>query len=42
VMPYIEGDLFSHAPNDLWRKVLRRSGGSKALLADAPEQLEWN
>jgi putative transcriptional regulator len=42
VLPYTPGDLFSHEPNELWRRVLRRAGGPKALLAEAPEQLEWN
>ena len=36
------GDIFSAHPQGLWRNVLRRTGGRKALLADAPDDLSWN
>ena len=42
VMPYGPGDVFSTNPHGLWRNVLRRTGGRKALLADAPDALNWN
>ncbi|HEY4332600.1 MAG TPA: YqgE/AlgH family protein [Ilumatobacteraceae bacterium] len=35
-------DVFSRNPRDLWRNLLRRHGGHKALLADAPDDLHWN
>lgn len=35
-------DVFSPHPQGLWRNVLRRSGGPKSLLADAPDDLAWN
>jgi len=35
-------DVFCSNPQDLWRNVLRRNGGRKALLADAPDDLSWN
>ena len=35
-------DIFSPHPHALWRNILRRSGGRKALLADAPDDLSWN
>ncbi len=35
-------DVFSPNPLGLWRNLLRRSGGRKALLADAPDDLRWN
>jgi len=35
-------DLFTANPLGLWRNVLRRGGGRRALLADAPDDLSWN
>ena len=35
-------DVFSPNPLGLWRNLLRRRGGRKALLADAPDDLRWN
>jgi putative transcriptional regulator len=35
-------DLFSANPHGLWRNVLRRDGGRRAWLADAPDDLSWN
>ena len=35
-------DVFTTHPQGLWRNVLRRTGGRKALLADAPDDLSWN
>ncbi len=42
VLPYRAGDVFSIEPQSVWRHVLRRTGGPKALLADAPDELSWN
>jgi putative transcriptional regulator len=42
VMPHRSGDVFARHPHQIWRDVLRRSGGPKALLADAPDELSWN
>ena len=42
VMPYRNGDVFSKDPQGVWRHVLRRAGGPKALLANAPDALSWN
>jgi putative transcriptional regulator len=36
------GDLFTDAPDDLWRVVLRRQPGRLAWLASAPEDLSAN
>ena len=36
------GDVFSDPGNDLWRSVLRRQGGSVALLATYPEDARLN
>ena len=35
-------DVFTAAPDDLWRIVLRRQGGRLAWLADAPDDLSAN
>ncbi len=35
-------DAFSTNPQGIWRNVLRREGGPKAVLADAPDNLSWN
>ena len=35
-------DLFTDAPDDLWRVVLRRQPGRLAWLADAPDDLAAN
>lgn len=42
VVPYATGDVFTSNPLDLWRDVLRRNGGRRALLANAPDELSWN
>ena len=36
------GDVFSEAPEQLWRDVLRRQGGRLAWLATAPDDLSTN
>ena len=36
------GDLFTNAPDDLWRVVLRRQPGRLAWLASAPDDLSAN
>ncbi len=42
VLPCTPLDVFSSNPQGIWRNVLRRGGGPKALLADAPDELSWN
>ena len=42
ILPTDQLDIFSAHPQGLWRNILRRSGGSKAILADAPDDLSWN
>lgn len=42
VLPCEALDVFTADPDDVWRHVLRRAGGSKAHLADAPDELSWN
>jgi putative transcriptional regulator len=36
VVPAEPDDVFSHEPDELWSRVLRRQGGSLALLATMP------
>lgn len=36
------GDVFSTAPDELWRTVLRRQGGQLAWLAEVPDDLSMN
>ncbi len=36
------GDVFSGAPQDLWRAVLRRQGGTLAMVATFPEDPSLN
>ena len=42
VLPAAHDDVFSAAPDDLWRTVLRRQGGRLAWAADAPDDLSAN
>ena len=42
VLPAEPLDIFANNPHGLWRNVLRRNGGPKAWLADAPDDLSWN
>lgn len=42
VFPARTDDVFSVAPDDLWRDVLRRQGGRVAWLANAPDDLSLN
>lgn len=35
-------DVFTDAPDQLWRRVLRRQGGRLAWIADAPDDLSAN
>ena len=37
-----DGDLFTAAPDELWRTVVRRQGGRLAWIADAPDDLSAN
>jgi putative transcriptional regulator len=42
VLPAVLADAFTSEPDDLWRAVLRRSGGRVALYANAPPTLSMN
>jgi putative transcriptional regulator len=42
VLPAALADAFTPEPDDLWRAVLRRSGGRVALYANAPPKLSMN
>ena len=42
VLPGLLDDAFSAEPEDLWRHVLRRSGGRIAMYANAPPKLSMN
>jgi putative transcriptional regulator len=35
-------DVFTNAPVDLWRSVLRRQSGRVSWLANAPDDLSMN
>lgn len=35
-------DVFTHDPEELWRRVLRRQPGRLGWLAEAPDDLAWN
>lgn len=37
-----DDDVFTDAPGDLWRRVLRRQGGRLAWIAGAPDDLSAN
>ena len=42
ILPGVLGDAFDPSPDDLWARVLRRSGGRIALYAKAPPKLSMN
>jgi len=42
VLPSERNDVFSPAPDDLWRTVIRRQGGRIAWIANAPDDLSTN
>lgn len=42
VFDAIADDIFTAAPHDLWRRVVRRQGGRVAWAADAPDDLSNN
>jgi len=42
VFDAIDDDVFTTAPIDLWRRVVRRQGGRVAWAADAPDDLSSN
>lgn len=42
VFDMVDDDVFTAAPDDLWRRVVRRQGGRVAWAADAPDDLSNN
>jgi len=42
VFDCLDDDLFSSAPEQLWRTVVRRQGGRMAWIAEAPDDLSAN
>ena len=42
VFECLDDDLFSSAPEQLWRTVVRRQGGRMAWIAEAPDDLAAN
>jgi putative transcriptional regulator len=42
VLDALPDDVFTHSPDDLWKRVLKRQGGTTAWLANSPVEPSLN